>query len=152
MIHVTGHRRRRRSLRQVLSFRGRRSPVAWLRDDLRSGRTDPLGSRASVRIRTTVRLVRRRPRLLLALLLDLVIVVGLFAAVLAMLGKLSSFAAWWPPVCLGLVTGLWNVRVRAAYQALEHPRGAQADGGSERPGVRREDQVRVAELVRAQKH
>lgn len=151
MSAVTDHRRPKRSLRQVLSLRGRRSPAAWLRDDLRSARNDPLGPRASVRARTAAALVRRRPRLLLGLLFDLVIVIGLLAAVLAAIGKLDSFGTW-SPVCTGPVAGLWGARLRATHQALESPNEAQQDNQPERSPVRKEDQITVAELARAHKH
>lgn len=151
MSGVTDHRRPRRSLRQVLSLRGRRSPAAWVRDDLRSSRNDPLGPRASVRVRAAARTLRRRPRLLLGLLFDLVVVVGLFVAVLAAIGKLSSFGAW-SFVCVGPVGGLWGTRLRATHQALNHPGEAQKDDQPERAPVRKEDQITVAELARAHKH
>jgi hypothetical protein len=151
MADVTDPSRPKRSLRQVLSLRGRSSRAAWLRDDLRSARNDPLGPRASVRVRAAARAVRRRPRLLLGLLLDLVIVVGPFVALLAAIGHLGSFDTW-SIVCLGPVAGLWRARLRAAHPALE-PANAPGDGQArERRGVRREDQITVAELVRAHKH
>ena len=151
MLDVTDHRRPKRSVRQVLSFRGRRSPIAWLRDDLRSGRNDPLGPRASVRARAAARAVRRQPRLVLGLVLDLVVVVGAFVAVLAAIGKLGNVGGW-SFICVGPVAGFWGARLRATHRALEQPRALDEGRPRDHPVLRREDQVLVADLARRHKH
>ncbi len=99
-----------------------------------TGSSRPLGSRISECFRTAARVVRRRPRLLLWFLLDLVIVVSLDLAVLAAIGELDSFGAG-VPFWLFLVLGIWEGRLTAAHRALQ-----RLDSGG---------QITVAELVRA---
>jgi len=99
-----------------------------------TGSRKPLGSRISECIRTAARVIRRRPRLLLWFLLDLVIVAGLYLAVLAGIGELNSFSSG-VPFWLFLVLGIWEGRLTAAHRALQ-----RLDSGGE---------ITVAELVRA---
>jgi hypothetical protein len=112
-------------LHGILSLRGRRSPAAWLRDDLRAARNDPLGPRASVRVRAIVQVVRERPRVILGLAVDVVVPGELYVAALAMIGRRPSCGEW---LILPLAGAAYSFvgRVRAQHGALDTPmRGAK---------------------------
>jgi hypothetical protein len=107
--------------------------------DVRSAGKDTIGSLAWRCARAAARVVHRRPRVLLGLLLDFVIVAGIFVAVFAAIGRLSSFATWPPGFFIGAVAAAWVRRLRAAHDALEQRSTPREDPAPDRPGARQPD-------------
>lgn len=112
--------------------RALREMIGGVTGELRWAEKDTIGPIIARWALGSARVVRRRPRVLLVLLLDVVLVLGPFVVVCAVIGRLSSLANW-SGVFAGVVLGAWVRSLTAAQRAYEAPVTPREHKAPERP-------------------